>query len=99
MRVNLGQNFCENFWGGSLRWTSPIMTFSPFVFTETKTKTAPRRTLTRHLRSESGLATRVAHHSIGLDALGADVQMPGGAINDGANPLNVRVETTLVTPV
>lgn len=55
--------------------------------------------MTRHSRSESGLATRVAHHSIGLDALGADVQMTGGAINDGANPLNVRVETTLVTPV
>lgn len=55
--------------------------------------------MTRHSRSESGLATRVAHHSIGLDALGADVQMTGGAINDGTNPLNVRIETTLVTPV
>ena len=55
--------------------------------------------MTRHSRSESGLATRVAHHAIGLDALGADVHMTGGAINDGANPLNVRVETTFVTPV
>lgn len=62
-------------------------------------KCRAKKTLTRHKDSESSLATRISHHAIGFDALGAHVQMPGSTFDDGANPLNVRVETTLVTPV
>lgn len=62
-------------------------------------KNRAKKTLTRHKASESSLATRVAYHSIGLDALGANVQMPRCALYNGTNSLNVRIETTLVTPV
>ena len=41
----------------------------------------------------------VAHHAVGLDALGADVQMRGCALYHSADALDVGVETTLVATV
>ena len=51
-------------------------------------KAAPR--LAQH-SSDSG----VANYAVRLDALGADVEVLGRAVNHGAYPLDIRVKTTL----